>query len=87
MLTFDALCPRGQTVQIVDHPVQDRTVPAATQTPHSPAPVSNGRAAPVFHSQFPFPTEYPDGFTTFTPSLATTPCPHTCVTTPSVWSS
>src|SRR6476661_10315001 len=27
---------------------------------------------PAFHSQIPFPTEYPNGFTTFTPSIATT---------------
>ena len=38
--------------------------------------------APVLSSQIPFPTEYPDGFTTFTPSIATTPCPHTSVTAP-----
>ena len=29
-----------------------------------------------FPSQIHFPTEYPDGFTTFTPSIATTRCPH-----------
>ena len=37
---------------------------------------------PAFYSQIPFPTEYPDGFTTFTPSIATTPCPHTFVIAP-----
>jgi hypothetical protein len=40
--------------------------------------------APVLSSQIPFPTEYPDGFTTFTPSIATTPCRHTAVTVPAL---
>ena len=38
---------------------------------------------PVLYSQIPLPTEYPDGFTTFTPSIAATPCPYTSVTGPS----
>ena len=36
----------------------------------------------VFYSQIRFPPEYQDGFTAFTPSIATTPCPHTSVTAP-----
>jgi hypothetical protein len=38
---------------------------------------------PVLYSQIPPSTEYPDGFITFTPSIATTPCPYTSVTAPS----
>ena len=45
--------------------------------------VLSPRAASDLYSQDPFPTEYPDGFTTFTSSIATTPCPHTSVTPPS----
>src|SRR5262245_38722139 len=39
---------------------------------------------PVFYSQIRLPTEYPNDSTTFTPSVATTPCPHTSVTAPSL---
>jgi hypothetical protein len=37
---------------------------------------------PVLYSQIPFPAEYFGGFTTFTPSIATTPRPHTSKTRP-----
>ena len=63
--------------------LQGRTVPAATQTWRSPPPLSNPRAAAGFLLPDSFPTEYADGFTTFTPSIATTPFPHTSVSAPS----
>src|SRR5262249_22951746 len=46
--------------------------------------VNYSRRSPVFYSQIRFPTEYSDGFATFTPSVATTPCPHTAATAPSL---
>jgi hypothetical protein len=91
MLTFDLLCPAcGQSVQIVD-----RTVPGcrAAPSPRRRRPgVHHHRCQilvppPVFYSQIRFPPEYPDGFTTFTPSIATTPHPHTFVIAPSSSSS
>jgi len=48
-------------------PPQVRTIPATMQTWRSPPPLSNPRAASGSLLPDSFPTEYPDGFTTFTP--------------------
>src|SRR4029079_15908810 len=64
-------------------PPQVRTIPATMQTWRSPPPLSNPRAASGVLLPDSFPTEYADGFTTFTPSIATTPFPHTSVSAPS----
>jgi hypothetical protein len=70
--------PYGQSVQIVD-----RTGPRLSAH-HSRGGANLATARhrsqilvppSVLYSQIPFPTEYPDGFTTFTPSIATTPLP------------
>ena len=90
-VTFDVLCPawaeradRRPSRRTGSHVprLQCRAVP-----PRKPG-VGHHRSQvlvppPVLYSQIPFPTEYPDGFTTFTPSIATTPCPHTSKTVPS----
>src|SRR6476660_5384110 len=62
--------PRGQRVQISDGNL------AMVGT------VSNPRAASISLLPDLSPTEYSDGFTTFTPSTATTSCPRTSVTAP-----
>ena len=64
--------------------LQGRTTPSPRQRKPGDglAPSQILVPPPVLHSQIRFPPEYPDGFTTFTPSIATAPCPHTSVTAP-----
>ena len=86
MLTFDLLCPAW--AERADR--RPTHVPGCRAAPSPRRRRPGGRhhrsqilvPPPVLYSQIPFPTEYPDGFTTFTPSIATTPCPHTSVTAP-----
>ena len=64
--------PRGQSVQIVDgahHVPRLRAAQSPRRRSHIIVP------HPVLYSQIRFPPEYPDGFTTFTPSIATTTVP------------
>jgi hypothetical protein len=93
MLTFDVLCPgwaeradRRSNRCTGSHVPRLRAGPirAAAQTWRRPGTVPQILMPPPdLYSQIPFPTEYSDGFTTFTPSIATRPCPHTSVTGPS----
>jgi hypothetical protein len=78
--------PRRQSVQIVDRTMSPVAGPHRRPRRREPG-VRHHRSQilmppPVLYSQIPFPTEYPDGFTTFTPSIATTPCPYTSITAP-----
>jgi hypothetical protein len=94
MLTFDLLCCAcGQSVQIVDRTASPVGGPHRPRGDADLAFSITGLQSrilvppPASYSHIPFPTEYPDGFTTFTPSIATTPCPHTSVIAPPIVSS